>query len=81
MASDPLLVDVLNEVVSRESIFRRPEFQMTRAGFEPTMRADFWEVGVSRNRYSREYVLNILEKRCASRTTLSARGQSSSAED
>jgi hypothetical protein len=49
----------------REPIFHRPEFGTTRRDFENMTDPDFWEVGASGRRYSREYVLDTLEKRYA----------------
>lgn len=60
---DPALLGILEEVKRREPIFHRPEFGTTRADFENMMHADFWEIGASGHRYSREYVLAELEKR------------------
>jgi hypothetical protein len=57
------LLRVLEELKSREPIFHRPEFGTTRADYESMMHADFWEVGASGRRYSREYVLAELEER------------------
>ena len=64
LATDPALVGVLNELVIREPIFHRPEWGTTRADFENMTSPDFWEVGASGRRYSRDYVLSELEKRC-----------------
>ena len=61
--TDPSLVSVLDELVSREPIFHRPEFGTTRADFESMTLPDFWEVGASGRRYSREYALDLLEQR------------------
>jgi hypothetical protein len=61
--TDPALVGVLSELVRREPIFHRPELGTTRADFENMTLTDFWEVGASGRRYSREYVLAELEKR------------------
>jgi hypothetical protein len=61
--TEPRLLDVLNELKQREPIFHRPEFGTTRLDFEEMTEADFWEVGASGRRYSREYVLNTLEER------------------
>ena len=63
LTSDPELLGVLNELVSREPIFHRPELGTTRADFENMTLTDFWEVGASGRRYSRDYVLAELEKR------------------
>jgi hypothetical protein len=63
LSTDPALLDILEELKSREPIFHRPEFGTTRSDFEAMMHADFWEIGASGRRYSREYVLAELEKR------------------
>lgn len=63
LMTDPTLTQVLNELRQREPIFHRPEFGTTRQDFEQMMDPDFWEVGASGRRYSREYVLDTLEKR------------------
>jgi hypothetical protein len=61
--TDPALTGILNELVRREPIFHRPEFGTMRADFENMTLVDFWEVGASGRRYSREYVLAELERR------------------
>src|ERR1700722_9636996 len=61
----PELQDVLAELARREPIFHRPEFGTTRADFERMTAEDFWETGASGQRYSRECVLDELEKRFA----------------
>lgn len=65
LITDPKLLDVLKELVLREPIFHRPEFGTTRADFENMTEEAFWEVGASGKRYSRQYVLDTLEKRYA----------------
>lgn len=65
LVTDPKLLDVLQELSRREPIFHRPEFGTTRADFERMTLATFWEVGASGRRYSRQYVLDELEKRHA----------------
>ena len=60
---DPALDEVLEELKKREPIFHRPEFGTTRADFDRMMAPDFWEIGASGQRYSREFVLNELERR------------------
>jgi hypothetical protein len=57
LATDPALLGFLHELISREPIFHRPEWGTTRAHFENITTADFWEVGASGRRYSREDVL------------------------
>lgn len=57
------LPETLGELASREPIFHRREFGTTRADFENMTVPDFWEVGASGRRYSREFVLDTLEQR------------------
>jgi len=69
---DPQLVTakedlgVRDELLKLEPLFHRPELGSTRQDFERMTSPDFWEVGASGRRYSREYVLDILEERVAS---------------
>lgn len=63
LTTDPALAGVLDELVSREPIFHRLELGATRADFENMTLTDFWEVGASGRRYSRDYVLAELERR------------------
>lgn len=63
LSTDPALLGILEELKSREPIFHRPEFGTTAANFENMMDEDFWEIGASGRRYSKEYVLAVLEKR------------------
>jgi hypothetical protein len=65
LVTDPALKNVLDELMAREPIFHRPELGTTRADFENMTVPDFWEVGASGRRYSRDYVLSELERRCA----------------
>ena len=64
-STDPELQQILAELSAREPIFHRPEFGTTRADFERMTAEDFWETGASGRRYSREFVLDELEKRFA----------------
>jgi len=59
----PELLGVLEELRQREPIFHRPEFGTSRADFERMTEADFWEVGASGRRYSRQHVLDVLDTR------------------
>ena len=63
LSTDPALSGILEELKSREPIFHRPEFGATRADYESMMHQDFWEIGASGRRYSREFVLAELERR------------------
>ena len=57
------LNDVLHELIAREPIFHRPELGTSRRDLENMTEPDFWEVGASGRRYSREYVFASLEER------------------
>jgi hypothetical protein len=59
----PALLEVLDELRQREPIFHRPAFGTTRRDFENMTDPDYWEVGASGRRYSREFVLDTLESR------------------
>ena len=65
VSESPKASDVLEELKRREPIFHRREFGTSRADFDNMMDANFCEVGASGRRYSREYVLDELEKRHA----------------
>ena len=54
---------VLEELKRREPIFHRAEFAAPRAVIETMVAPDFWEIGASGRRYSRDYVLDTLEAR------------------
>lgn len=62
---DPELTSVLEELSAREPIFHRPEFGTTCADFERMTADDFWEIGASGRRYSRDWVLDELDRRYA----------------
>jgi len=59
----PERLAVLEELKLREPIFHRPELGTMRQDYEKMTDADFWEVGASGRRYSREFVLHTLENR------------------
>ena len=61
----PELQGIVAELVAREPIFHRPEFGTKRADFEEMMADDFWETGASGRIYSRQFVLDELERRFA----------------
>lgn len=69
LTTEPRLRPVLAALMAREPLFHRPEVAESRRDFENMTDPDFWEVGASGRRYSREYVLNILEERLANPTT------------
>ena len=66
LSTAPELLGVLEQLRLREPIFHRPAFGTTRADFERMTEADFWEVGASGRRYSRQYVLDVLDARLQS---------------
>lgn len=57
------LLPILDELRSREPIFHSPAFGATRAERERATAGDFWEIGASGQRYSRAYVLDLLDRR------------------
>ncbi len=61
--TSPELLAVLEELKLREPIFHHPEFGTTRRDYEAMTDPEFWEVGASGRRYSREFVLETLENR------------------
>ena len=63
LVTDPALAEILAQLIRREPIFHRPEFGTTRADFDNMTTLDYWEVGASGRRYSRNYVLDMLEER------------------
>jgi hypothetical protein len=63
LATAPEHMAVLRELVEREPLFHRPQFGTTREDFEKMTAPEFWEVGASGRRYSRQFVLETLEKR------------------
>ncbi len=64
-STDARLADIERELLAREPIFHRTELGTTRADFEAQTVDDFWEVGASGRRYSREVVWQTLEPRYA----------------
>ena len=61
--TSPELLAVLEELKLREPIFHHPELGTARRDYEAMTDAEFWEVGASGRRYSREFVLHTLENR------------------
>ena len=62
-APNPEDAAILTELARREPLFHRPEFGTSRADFERMTVEEFWEIGASGRRYSRDFVLDELEKR------------------
>ena len=53
---------VLHELRALEPIFHTAAFGLTFAAFERRMASDYWEVGASGRRYSREFILSHLQE-------------------
>jgi hypothetical protein len=66
LVTSPSLASVLDQLIAREPIFHRPEFGTTRRDFEDMTDPDFWEVGASGRRYSRQCVIDTLVERYSS---------------
>ena len=58
--TEPELLSILDEIRRREPIFHSPEFGTSAADYERVVAEDYWEVGASGRRYSREFILNSL---------------------
>lgn len=63
LITDARLLPILEDLKRREPIFHHPELGTTRQAFEAMTEPDFWETGASGRRYSRDYVLDVLEER------------------
>jgi hypothetical protein len=62
LESDPALAPIVDELRNREPIFHRgPGLNE----IERQLPSDYWEVGASGRRHSREYVLDVLRERFA----------------
>ena len=57
------LVAVQAELIALEPIFHHPEIGTTRETYESMTEAQFWEVGASGRRYSRESIVQTLLER------------------
>lgn len=55
----------LTELIAQEPIFHRIELGTTRADFEAQTVEDYWEIGASGQRYDREFIWSVLERRYA----------------
>jgi hypothetical protein len=54
------LLPLLDELRRREPIFHTPEFGTSSEDFECATSPDYWEVGASGRRYSRDFILRTL---------------------
>lgn len=53
------LIPILNELSRREPIFHTKRFGRSAEEFERATAPEFWEVGASGRRYSREFILSM----------------------
>jgi len=51
---------ILDALRAREPIFHRPQYARTHEDFARLMAPDYWEIGASGRRYSREFILRLL---------------------
>jgi hypothetical protein len=58
---DADLVAVFEELCRREPIFHNAAFGSTIAEFDAAMAPNFWEVGASGRRYSRDFILRMFK--------------------
>jgi hypothetical protein len=58
--TDPALLPILDELRPLEPIFHTPEFGLEPSDFDRRTAPDYWEVGASGRRYSREFILQML---------------------
>jgi hypothetical protein len=63
LVTEPRLAGVLEELVNREPLFHRLPAGAQRADYEDLMAPEFWEVGASGRRYSRDHALDVLVER------------------
>jgi hypothetical protein len=63
LTTPPHLATVLDELRRREPLFHHPGFGTSRADYARMTADDFGEIGASGQRYSRDYVLEVLEAR------------------
>ncbi len=63
LVTAPELIPVLRELIDREPLFHRKELGISRAVFEQMTAETFWEVGASGKRFSRAFVLDVLDQR------------------
>jgi len=58
--TNPALASILDELRPLEPIFHTPDFGLEPADFERRTASDYWEVGASGRRYSRDFILQTL---------------------
>lgn len=55
--TEPALLPILEELRQREPIFHTLAFASAPSAYESAMAPDYWEVGASGRRYSRDFIL------------------------
>jgi hypothetical protein len=60
--TDPQLLPILHELLALEPIFHTKAFGLTQVDLETRMAPDYWEVGASGQRNSRDFILDFLAK-------------------
>jgi hypothetical protein len=60
VTTDPALNTILDELRPLEPIFHTAAFGLEPADFECRTAPDYWEVGASGRRYSRDFILQML---------------------
>lgn len=60
--TEPDLLPILDDLRRREPIFHTSAFGITNADFERIMAPDYWEVGASGRRYSRDFILRWMSE-------------------
>lgn len=61
LVTGPYLKGALDELRRCEPIFHHPKVGTTRADYQHMTAEEFWEIGASGQRYSRDYVFDVLE--------------------
>jgi hypothetical protein len=59
-STDSRLLAIQQELASREPLFHNPSHGTSRETLESMVEGEFWEIGASGQRYSREYVIDTL---------------------
>ena len=63
LVTAPEHMAIRDELMQREPLFHRAGFGTTGKDFEKMTAPEFWEVGASGRRFSRQFVLSTLEKK------------------
>jgi hypothetical protein len=59
-STEPRLRGIQHELAKREPLFHNPSHGTSREALESMVEGEFWEIGTSGQRYSREYVIDTL---------------------